>query len=170
MGDVFKEQLIKAEQTTKDKILRGLVIAATVLISLVALALGGAFVGPLIILAVIWGCIYVQAMFKKEYEYSLTNEELDIDVIYNKERRKRLTSVNLKNMNIMASIKDERHKDSILRAQHTMDASDGKETNDTYVIVASTSKGLTRILITPNEQMLGLMYKQAPNKVMKYKG
>lgn len=167
MGDVFKEQLVKAVPSSKDKMQQALVVIGAVVISFVALFFGGAFIGPIVVVAAVWGGIYVSALFKKEFEYSLTNHELDIDVIYNKQRRKRLLTVDIKQSNVMASIKDEKYQHEIERGQKIIDASDGKQTKDTYAIVFGKDGETIRLFVTPNEEMLNLIHKQAPNKVHK---
>lgn len=169
MGDVFKEQLVKTKGTAKDKAQRVIIIIAAVLLGIVAFIFGG-FIGPLIIVGLVWGCIYLTSFFKKEYEYSITNNELDIDTIYNKERRKKLLDLDLKKIELMASIKDDKHKGSLERAQKTIDASDGEQGQNTYVILYSKEGALTKLLISPNEEMLHLMYKQAPHKIFKFRG
>lgn len=169
MGDVFKEQLVKTKGTTKDNAQKWIIIVSAILLGIVAFIFGG-FIGPFIVVGLVWGAIYLVSFSKKEYEYSLTNNELDIDVIYNKERRKRLISINLKEIDVMASIKEDRHRDALERAQKTIDVSDGVHTKDTYAIVYAKDSVLTRVLLSPNEEMLTLIYKQAPHKVFKFKG
>lgn len=169
MGDVFKEQLVKTKATNKDKAQIVIISIAAVLLSIVSFIFAG-LIAPLIILGIVWGCIYLTSFFKKEYEYSLTNNELDIDIIYNKERRKKLLDIDLKKMDIMASIKDDRHKEALERAQKTIDVSDAEYTQNTYAIIYAKQGTLTKVLISPNEEMLNLMYKQAPHKVFKYRG
>lgn len=167
MGDVFKEQLVKAKPTTKDTMQRVLIIVAAVIIGAVGFIFGGAMFGPLVVLGAGWGALYLNAFFKKEYEYSLTNHEVDIDVIYNKQRRKRVMSIDLKQINVMASIKDDKYQSEIERGQKIIDASNGEGTKDTYAIVVGKDGQTLRVLVTPNEDMLNLMHKQAPNKIHK---
>lgn len=167
MGDVFKEQLIKAKPSSKDNLQKVLVIVGGILLAALAFMFGGAMFGPIIVVAVAWGAIYLSAFFKKEYEYSLTNNELDIDVIYNKQRRKRLISVDMKQINVMASIKDEKYAHELERGQKVIEASDGEGKSNTYAIVCGHNGQTVQIRITPNEEMLNLLNRQAPNKVHK---
>ncbi|MGL4739050.1 MAG: hypothetical protein ACRCW2_16505 [Cellulosilyticaceae bacterium] len=165
MGDIFKEQLIAQKMSQKDKIQRIIIVVAAVLLGIIAFAVGGTFIGPVIIVGLVFGTAFLISKYKKEYEYSLTNNELDIDIIYNKERRKSLLTINLKQIDIMASIKDERHKASLERAQKTINASDGEHTEATYALIYPIEGVPTKILLTPNEEMRTLIYKQAPHKV-----
>lgn len=167
MGDVFKEQLVKSKPSSKDKLQKVLVIVGAILVSTLAFMFGGALFGPIIVVAVVWGAVYASAFFKKEYEYSLTNNELDIDVIYNKQRRKRLISIDMKQINVMASIKDDKYTHEIARGQKVIEASDGDSKQNTYAIVYGHNGQTLKILVTPNEEMLNLLQRQAPNKVHK---
>ncbi|MGL6174497.1 MAG: hypothetical protein ACRC1P_07795 [Cellulosilyticaceae bacterium] len=167
MGDVFKEQLVKAKPSTQDTMKKAGIIIGAILIGAVGFMLGGALFGPIIVVAAGWGAIYLSAFFKKEYEYSLTNHELDIDVIYNKQRRKRLMSIDLKQINVMASIKDDKYQSEIERGQKIIDTSNGEGTKDTYAVVFGQDGQTLRVLVTPNEDLLNLMHKQAPNKIHK---
>lgn len=170
MGDVFKEQLVQMKMSKKASAQRSIIWVVTVLVSITVFIFFGPLLASLAILGLGWGALFLTSKLKKEHEYMLTNNELDIDVIYNKERRKKVLTIDLKKIDIMASIKDERHKDSLERAQKTLNLSDGEGTKDTYGVVYAHNGELTKILITPNEEMLTLIYKQAPHKVMRYRG
>ncbi len=167
MGDTFKEQLVAMQMTSKTKMQRGLVWTAVVVLGLGGFLLLGSFFGSIIVFTVGWGGLYLTSKFKKEHEYAITNNELDIDVIYNKQTRKKVISLDLKKIDVMASIKDDKHKADLERAKKTIDASDGKDDSHTYAILYTNQGELTKILMTPNEDMLNLIYRQAPHKVMK---
>ena len=167
MGDTFKEQLVAMQMTSKAKVQRISIWIGAVVIGLAAFLLLGSFLGSLLLVGVGAGAVYLTAKFKKEHEYAITNNELDIDVIYNKQRRKKVIDIDLKKIDLMASIKDDKHKASLERAKKVIDASDGEEGKNTYAILYPNEGELLKILITPNEEMLTLMYKQAPHKVMK---
>lgn len=170
MGDVFKEQLVAMTMTKKDKLQRTMIWVISVLLILALFIVLPRFMPTVLALGIIWGAIFLSSKLKKEHEYTLTNNLVDIDVIYNKEKRKRLIELDLKEINIMASIKDERHQEELARGQKVIDASDGNQTKDTYAIMCPKDGQVVKILITPNEGMLNLMYKQAPNKVFKFRG
>ena len=130
MGDVFKEQLVKAKPTSQDRLKQAGIIAGVVVIAVVSFIFVGGFFA-IITAAAAFGGYYLFQFTKKEYEYCLTNSELDIDVIYNKQRRKRLLTLDLKKINVCASIKDAKHEPELARGQKVIDCSDGLETKDT---------------------------------------
>ena len=96
MNDQFYEQLVKKKTTVKDIV----IYIAAALLSVALLFLGFLFLG-LMILPVICVIVFLIYHFglsklKVEYEYSIVNYDLQIDAIFNKEKRKELMSINLR--------------------------------------------------------------------------
>lgn len=169
MSEVFKEYLIKQKKSPKDVMAQTGLVAGALILSVVLFTIGGSFIGPLLIVGIIFGTGFLFNKFNREYEYILTNNEMDIDVIYNRNSRKRVTTIDMKKIDVMASIKDERHTSAFNRpGLKVINASDNTEKENTYAIIADTEKyGACKILITPNDALLNELYKQAPNKVYK---
>lgn len=97
MGDVFLEQIVKKKDTTKDRILKVLIMLGGVFLCFVALLfIGSQFVGSIMMLVAV-GALYFAWVFvtslNMEFEYIFTNGEIDIDKIIAKRRRKRITTV-----------------------------------------------------------------------------
>lgn len=170
MGDSFKEQLVPMTMSKNDKVQRIIIWTVAILVSVVLFFALPVFMAPILVLVIMWGALFLSSKLKKEHEYALTNNLMDIDVIYNKEKRKRVIELDLKEANVVASIKDDRHKDELERGQKTIDASDGNHTKETYAIMYPHEGQVVKVLVTPNEEMLKLMYKQAPNKVFRFRG
>lgn len=168
MSDVFKEYLIKQKKSPIDILAQiGLILGAIILIG-VSFVYGGEFLGPIIILGVVFGTGVLFSRFSREYEYTLTNNELDIDVIYNRSRRKRVITIDMKKIEIMANAKDERHQAELHKSYKVINASDNSNDENTYIIMAqSPSKGACKIIFSPNETMVNDLFRQAPNKVFK---
>lgn len=171
MAEVFKEYLIKQKKSPQDMLVQvGLVVGAIIL-SIIAFMLGGDFIGPLVIVGIVFGTGFLFNKFNREYEYILTNNELDIDVVYNRSSRKRIMTINMRKIEIMASIKDERYASELNKAGlKVINASENTNEANTYAIVTQSEKeGACKVLITPNQSMLEDLYRQAPNKVFKKK-
>ncbi len=167
MAEIFKEYLVKQEKSPKDTLTQGGIVVGAVLIAAIAFLFGGQFIGPIIMLAVLFGAATLFSKFNKEYEYILTNNELDIDVIFNKAKRKRVLTIDIKAIEVMASIKDDRRKADLQKGNKFINASDGKNGANTYAIITSKDSALYKILITPNESFLNELHRQAPHKVFK---
>ncbi len=108
MGDIFKEQLVKVTTRTKDKILKAVLISA-IIIEIVLILVSSIFI-VIVLAALIAGQFHLLNCINKEYEYILTNNELDIDVIYNRQRRKKVTTIDLKNISIMTGINNSNYR------------------------------------------------------------
>ena len=94
MGDVFIEVLVKRNRKATDTLMKTLLIAFVV----VLFAGGILFIPLLLPLGLIVGMgewFFILPRFDVEYEYSFVNGEIDIDVIYSKEKRKHLESIDV---------------------------------------------------------------------------
>lgn len=169
MAEVFKEYLIKQKKSSKDLLAQvGLIVGAFILCA-IAFLFGGEFIGPLLIIGILYGTYFLFCRFSREYEYILTNNELDIDVIYNRNTRKRVITIDIRKIDVMASITDERQAHAFNRqGLKLINASDNTNDENTYAIITDTDHfGNCKILITPNSTLLEELYKQAPNKVIR---
>ena len=153
MQDIFKEQLIKRSPTPMDTLKKIGLILAVVLIFLVTMTLIGAF-APIITAAFGFGAYILIGRLKKEYEYSFTNGELDIDVIYNKSTRKRLFSGNVKNFEIMAHIDDPAHKNTFASANERLDYSTGIPSERSYIFLTNYKGKRIAVIMEPNNEMM----------------
>ena len=97
--DVFKEFIVKKEIGTRERlsILFIMVGAVALGFSFIGLLLGTALRSISVILALGcgWGGWKLVTKFFVEYEYALTNKDLDIDKITNQASRKRLCTVDM---------------------------------------------------------------------------
>ena len=168
MSSTFKEYMIKQKKSPKDVLAQVGIVCVGVVAGLLALAYAGGF-GPIITLAIMVGVGYVFTMFNKEYEYILTNEELDIDIIYNRSRRKRVTTVNLRKIDVMAAMDDANHRHEIQgkNVAKVINASDNSNDQNTYVIIGQTQFGATKIIMSPSPDFFDEMHKQSPNKIFR---
>ncbi|MCL2016021.1 MAG: DUF6106 family protein [Defluviitaleaceae bacterium] len=158
MADVFKEQLIKKNPSTKDKLTRAGIILAVVLVLVVS-----GFIIPqfamFITFAAGFGAWFLLGRLKKEYEYILTNGELDIDVIYNKANRKRMFTGNIKDFEIMAHVEDNSHQNTLSVAQEKKDYSSGLVSERSYIFLTNYNGKRQSIIIEPNDEILQEMSK-----------
>ncbi len=110
----------------------------------------------LLLIAASWyGAYMLMKSRMTEYEYTLTNSEMDIDKIMAKRRRKRVLSVDFKNAEICARINDESFKTNVenpVGIQKTYDFT-GICENDIYFADFQTSGGKIRVLFQPSDSM-----------------
>ncbi|MCL2526852.1 MAG: DUF6106 family protein [Defluviitaleaceae bacterium] len=153
MGDVYKEQIVKRQQTSRDSLKRAGLIMAVIFISFIAFSMIPQF-APFVVTGAVFGAWYLLSFLKVEYEYTFTSGELDIDAIYNRSRRKRVFSARVSDFEIMAHVDDKMHHGSFEGAQTFRDYSSGVTSDNSYAFLINHENKRTKVVIEPNEIML----------------
>ncbi len=132
----------------------------------VLLALTGIFtIFPLIFAIVTGGAAYfIGIRAEREYEYSLTEKEIDIDVIYSKQNRKHITTLDLTKLEIMAPMDSSRLDGYKHRECKNEDYSSGDVANKKNMYVMYY-EGSRRIVLEPDERLYKTIHNIAPHKV-----
>jgi len=154
--DRFSEQLVERAADKKTAFLKGLVVAGALLV-LVLLVLVCIFLQYSITLfclvagaGVIWLAKYLLEGLNVEYEYIVTNDDLDIDKIVGRRKRKRLISVDLKSVDEFAPYLNETE----LRSDLTVLADDGTGYDMWYVFIDTESNGKIAIIFNPDDRTI----------------
>lgn len=160
--DNYKEQLVKKGKDPSDTSKRLLVTAAGIIIATVFVFLsirflGNIFVGLILAAVVLWGTYYILSGLYTEYEYIFTNGEIDIDKIMGQRKRKRLITVDIKSSTAFGKEKTAENNDITL-----VDVSCRESDNNYYIDFRHRELGNTRLIFTPNEDMLELVEKYIP--------
>lgn len=116
-------------------------------------------------IAAVWFVVYL--IFRSrtiEYEYCVTEDILDVDIITGKQKRKSFVSVNLKNAEIIApatiEYKQSFNKQGIANKYNASMCDNG--TLDFFVIFTDEKNNLSRLVFTPNKSVLELIRKANP--------
>jgi len=162
--DVFLEKIIRKKRTTKDYL-----IVATV----IYIALGVNFIAimvPLLrgfTLLMSGICIYfVVRRTYIEYEYTLTNNELDIDIIVAKKDRKRLFTANCKDFEMFGRIEHSKYNE-VKTIEKKILAIVSKDSKNIYFAVLQFEGARTLLLFQPDERMVEQIANCIPKKVLK---
>lgn len=151
MNNVIYELLIPRVNQRRDQLIRILLI-----IFMIGLVAAAPFTNFLSLLAaVILGVVSYLLIFPKfnvEYEYTLVNHELDIDIIYNKSKRSHLFSIDLKQAELIAPNKS--HRLDSYAALKTVDCSSQKADSSPYTIIIPVNQQRKQIIIQPDSCML----------------
>lgn len=154
--DRFSEQLVERAADKKTAFLKGLVVAGALLV-LVLLVLVCIFLQYSITLfclvagaGVIWLAKYLLEGLNVEYEYIVTNDDLDIDKIVGRRKRKRLISVDLKSVDEFAPYLNETE----LHSDLTVLADDGTGYDMWYVFIDTESNGKIAIIFNPDDRTI----------------
>ena len=162
-SDVFIEQMVKKNFESKDwMIIAALGFAAVFLSILVfVLALGIlpqlSTIGLLLIAGIWYGYYILVTRRRIEYEYILTNSEMDIDKIMAKRTRKRVASFDFKEAELVACVKDNSHNHVMKNAENNikvLDYSGDSEHYDVYFADINLNGERRIILFRPTSKML----------------
>ncbi len=187
--DIFMEYLVAKKKDTKDKLIIAAIIVGGVVISLamfvlmfvVALAMTNAQDGsqnPIGSMSFSIGCVLVFLLWycavllinsrSVEYEYILTNNELDIDKVMSKKGRKHLITVDVKEAQCVARIDDDEHNSAyknVPSGVRVLDYSAHSSNGYTYFIDAVIEGERTIVLFEPTGKMLDALWKSNPRNV-----
>lgn len=114
--DIFYEYMVKRKKTGVDKLYVAGIALAAVLVTFIMLfcmmlfgtsGLGGVFL--LLIVGAWYGAVYLVKRRNIEFEYILTNGTLDIDKIMARASRKRIISLNLREIEACCPANDGRN-------------------------------------------------------------
>ena len=167
MNDVFNEQFIKKQKTSADTLKMAAIWGGAVLIS-AALSILVPYIGVMLAVLVIWGAAVLSGRLKQEFEYSFTNGDLDIDVIYNRSRRKRIVTIDTKKLLGMEKVQNK--EQAAKGYDKVLDLSSGIPSDELYGLVYDINHKKTRIFIEPNESILKGIQAFAPRSVTGYYG
>lgn len=151
--DRFSEQITGKVPDGKDMFLRGLIIAGVLLIAgvMVFLCMLTQFMAFMPCLALLLGAIFLAKFLFEgtmtEYEYIVTNDDLDIDKIIGKRKRKRLVTVDLKSVTEMGL-----YTNNELKADVTVMAHDNTGEDLWYIVCNSPKYGVLAVLFNPDSR------------------
>ena len=169
MGDLYLEELVLRKKTLKDKVIT---------VGLIAFGLflwTGAYLWrfsllylfPAIVVTVV--AIFVLPKLNVEWEYTYVDAELDVDKIFNRAKRKRVGTYEIKKAEIIAPANSHRldyHNNN--QKMKVMDFTSLFPERQKYVyamIIEDDKNGMLKVLFEPSQQMLEDMRRRAPRTV-----
>lgn len=161
--DVFIEEIVKKKKEGKDWAF-AIVVGSVCMILALAFLLFGLFFSFFWVLAglsVYFGYFFISRRWAVEYEYSLTNDLFDIDMIYAKRSRKRIFSTNCKEIDSIGPYNPEEHIHK--KYANTYFCCTSKKAEDLWYIVAKgSSESNSLYVFNASERMLEGLRSQIP--------
>ena len=155
MNDSIYEHLVQRNSKKTDILVRIVTVAAVLVVSMLAMVylqnLG-------LIVLVVLGFLAYTFVFKRlnvEYEYTLLNHDMDVDVIFNREKRKKKVSFDFQASEIIAPSNSPRLQSN--RYDKTIDVSSGSKDASTYTAIVNLDKVMTRVIFEPDQGMIDFM-------------
>lgn len=168
--DSFIEYMIKQKKTGSAIARQILIIAAALLVILavtfVFLILPPEFISfwPLCVAAVIFAAYKFICRFDVEFEYILTNGELDVDRITNRKKRKRLITIHAKSFTEFGKVKGA-PSDKGAGYARVIDASAHSDSFEDYYAVFFKNGQKIKLIFNPTSKMIDVFRIYAPRVV-----
>ena len=166
--ELYTEYMVARKRGPADIVISVLAVICAALITFIALQfifqpIYGTFV--LLAIAALWyGVHFIIGSRNLEFEYCITEGIMDIDVIKGKSRRKRIASIDLRCVEIIApATVDYANEYERSNIQKKIDASKGDPQVIDFFAIYHEKEQLTRVIFTPNESMLEMMKKTNPS-------
>ena len=151
--DHYNEQMIQKQTEPKDTVKRILIVTVTVLL-LAAIAYAAyVFVFPLLIVIAVGAVYLAYILFTGtfvEYEYIVTNNDLDVDKITGKSKRKRLVTVKLNTVKQWGEYTGTEGSD----VAATVMASDATGYDAWYITADHDKLGKIMVIFTPSQETI----------------
>lgn len=163
--DVFIEQVVKKKKSRLDYIIIGALITVWAYFVIFTFSLR-MFIDLFFIIDVLLlvGLVFIIRGKNVEFEYAVTNGEIDIDKIIAKRKRKRLFSVNCKDFDIVARVTHEKFNE-VKNIQKKIIATSSKDSTDVYFLTAYYKEERTLVIFEPDERMIKAFKTYIPRKV-----
>ncbi len=163
MSDMYREIMIQKKTPMIKKLLKGMLPVLTVLF------LFAGMVMPLLLIgAVAFGLatFFLAPKLEVEYEYLYVNGELDIDAIYSRQKRKKVGSYDVAELEILAP-SNSHALDSYLNGKNASvkDYTSGDPQVKSYILIYNKDKGQEMIKVELDDVILNDMRRMAPRKV-----
>lgn len=162
MNDIYTEQLLKKQSSSKDNRIKFILIVLT--LGVVVMTLGN----PLWLLGIfimIGVDVWVFRSLNVEYEYLYINGNLDIDKIMSKSRRKKVFEMEINDLEVMALRGEAELK--MYQGLKAQDYSSGNTNSRQYEMIVIQNGEKKRIIFEPNDVIVDGMRMLAPRKVHK---
>ncbi len=163
--DIFCEYMVTKRKGTKEFLINAAVLFAGIFLTMLVLMFWQflSAIAFLIVAGIWYGAVFLLKKTNVEYEYILTNEFLDIDKIMSKQSRKRMLTINLKEIE---SFKKKTPAD--VQNGKILDYTGCIDADNVYIIGTQKNGERVRIFFQPNEKMLGLMHKSSPKLIPEF--
>ena len=152
MNDALYEHLVARKPRPHDLIIRIVAVLFVAAVVIIGFPLIGTFS---VIIALILGFLVYTFLFRRlnvEYEYTVLNHDMDVDVIYSREKRKKVLNFDLQQAEIIAPKGSPRLRS--YNPQVTHDYTSQEANAKAYAIMMPMDGKNVCILIEPDEGLI----------------
>lgn len=162
--DTYSEQLVARASTGADKAKKILISIGAILLATVLMWLSivfGIYSLILLVFGVLGLGVYLVSNMDVEYEYIITNNEMDVDKIIGRRKRKRMITLDLSAAEELAPYPT----DKDIKVDATVHASTGYENDAHYLLVQHSSYGKVMLIFNPNKKTREAIMQEVPNQL-----
>jgi hypothetical protein len=164
--DMFYEKIVRRRKSMLDIAYSSFIVTVAIILSYLAFLFLTRF-SPIIILGIGYLAWFLATKRNIEYEYVVTNGDIDIDVIINQRKRKRVFSANCKNFEVLAGVNSDQYTPQIRSMKTVEDYSSRNLEADVWFIRLNHNGVDKVILFEPDERMVDCFRTFIPRKVFK---
>lgn len=166
--DTFMEKLVTKKKGIKDQfitagIILGAMILVMVILSIPVIAQLG--IGFFFAAGIIYLGYRLITSRNVEFEYIVTNGDLDIDKITARRNRKRIFSASCKEFEILSRVKSNSFSQSVQSIKNRIDATSSIDSPDAFFATLSYKGEKTLLIFEPDERMLNNFKIFIPRKI-----
>lgn len=162
----YKEYLVKRKKGAKEILLSIAIYLVALALSLASLIfLNAAGLELLISVGLFYGGYKLATSFNREFEYTVTEDCVDVDTIFNASSRKKLISFKMKEVEIIAPVDSDKYKEYSKNDYKVIDASTHRKEASVY-FAAVEKNGKNLVLFDLPAAALLHLRKYAPSKVI----
>ncbi len=162
--DTFFEQIVRIKKSIGTWALTIFIwlFALTIAVFLFMTGLLGAL-SAIVIIGIGYGAWWLTSKFNVEYEYIVTNEDMDIDKIINKSSRKRLASITLSKVERVEKFNP--HLVQNVKKENLLFACEPNDPNTYLIVTTPDDSKVNYIVFSPNEKLQAAIKKSLPKFV-----
>lgn len=167
--DTFMEKLVTKRKTIVDHLVTAGIILAVILLIILSMSiqvLQDLGIGLIIVAGIVYLGYRLISSRNVEYEYVVTNGDLDIDKIISKRKRKRIFSASCKEFDIVAPVKSDSFDRSVQEIKKRIDASGDIDSPDAWFVTLNYKGERTIVIFEPDERMLKNFRIYIPRKIL----
>lgn len=160
MNDYYTETLITRTPTPAATLLPILSAALTVISAFSILLIGFLALVPFLLFCLITK--YLFGIRHVEYEYLLADKQFSVDIIYNRQKRKKAANYSLEEIQVIAPESSDRIKEYDRQVKKTTDFSSGEQGKERYVLICQQKGICEKVIIEPDARMKSSFKMAAP--------
>ncbi len=178
MDDIFMERIVhrKKDVTYYIKLVSLLLTAVLVMITLIWLLLAiptVSFLIPIALAATLYGVWWAITAMDVEYEYIVTNGEIDIDTIVHRRKRKRVFSGRSKDFEVMARLDSDEFREAAGRLPQerkagrikVVDCSAVPGAAHSWFFITNYKSARLMVVFDPDARMLASLKRFNPSRI-----